>query len=86
MILVAVSDEDTTNLVSVFHKVGYVGNNQVDTQHLIIGEAEAGIDYDNVIAIFNGRHILADLLQTAEGDNAKLRIPISFCLCIFHIF
>ena len=63
MILVAVSDDDATQLTDAVGHVGDVRNDQVHTQHIRLGEHEAGIDENEVIAQFEDHHVLADLSQ-----------------------
>ena len=78
MILVAVRDHDPTQLVDALGHVRHVGNDQIDAQHLLVGEHESGIDEHEVVAILQDHHVLADLAETAQrydGQSLRLRVP-----------
>ena len=74
VVLVAVGDEDGPQLVAVLLDVGDVRDDEVDAEHLLFGEHEAGVDDDHVVAVLEQHHVLADLAETAEGDDAELLI------------
>ena len=59
------------NLSRCCFDVGDVGDDEVDAEHLLVGEHEAGVDGDHVVAVLEQHHVLADLAETAEGDYAK---------------
>ncbi len=44
VVFVAVGDDDAPQLVAVLEDVGDIGDDQVDAQHLLFGEHEAGVD------------------------------------------
>ena len=69
MVLVAVGDEDAPDAVSVFQQVGEIGNDHVDAVHIVIGEAHAGVHHHHVVAVLIYGHVLADLVETAKGDD-----------------
>ena len=66
VVLVAVGDEEAAELLLVFRKIGDVRNDKVHAVHVVLGEAEAAVDDDHVLAVFQHGHVLADLIQTAE--------------------
>ena len=38
------------------------------------GEHDAGVDDDHVVGVFDDEHVLADLAETAEGNDAEIRL------------
>lgn len=38
---------------------------------VVLGEAEAAVDNDHVLAVFQHGHVLADLIQTAERNDLQ---------------
>ncbi len=75
VVLVAVRDHDPAHLVHVLEDVGVVGQDQVDPGMVFVGEHEAGVDDDEVLAVLDDRHVLADLVKPAERDDADRRGP-----------
>ena len=59
------------NLSRLLLDVADVRDDEVDAEHLLFGEHEAGVDGDHVVAVLEQHHVLADLAETAEGDDAK---------------
>jgi hypothetical protein len=47
-----------------------IGDDQVHPQHLLLGEHEAGVDDDEVAGELQHHHVLADLPQSTQGDDA----------------
>ena len=66
MVLVAVGDDDTAELLLVLQNIGVVGKNQVDTGLGVIREHETGIDEHHVVAALEDRHVLADAVKAAD--------------------
>ena len=71
VVLMRVREEDAAHLRLVVLQVGDVGDDEVDAEHLLVGEHQAGVDDDHVVALLDGHHVLADLANTAERDHAK---------------
>jgi hypothetical protein len=69
MIFVTMGQEDRANLVPVIDKIGHIRYNQINPQHIILRKGETGIENDDVIAILENGHILADFTQAAKGNN-----------------
>ena len=69
MVLMPVGQEHAADLVFVFDQVRHVGNDQVDAVHFLIREAKAAVDDDDILAVFKYGHILADLVETAKGND-----------------
>jgi hypothetical protein len=68
VVLVAVRDDDAAQLVFVLEQVSYVRYEKVDSQHLVLGEHHAAVDDEDVFAVFDGHHVLADFAEAAEWD------------------
>ena len=73
VILVAVGDDHTADAVAVLLQIGHVGDHQIHTGHLVlVGEADAAVDDDDVLTILYYGHVLAHLVETAQGDDPQL--------------
>ena len=73
VILVAVGDENTAHAVAVLQHIGEIRNDGIHARHGLIRENLAAIDDDNVVAVFVGRHVLADFAHAAQRDHAQSR-------------
>ena len=71
MILMPVGDEQTPPPAAVFHQIADVGNDAVDAVHIIAGEGHTAVHHDDLAAVFIGGHVLADLVETAKGNDFK---------------
>ena len=71
VVLVGVGDEERPDLGAVLLEVGDVGDDEVDAEHLLVGEHEAAVDDDDVVAVLEDVHVLADLPHPAERDDAE---------------
>ena len=69
MVLVAVGDEKAADAVPVFYQIRHVGNHQVDAVHVPVREAHAAVHHDDLAAVLIDGHVLADLVQTAKGND-----------------
>ena len=71
MVLVSMGDKNAPDLALIFNKVADIGNDHVDTVHVIVREAHAAVhDYD-VPAVLVRREVLADLIETAQRNNLQ---------------
>ena len=69
MIFMAVGQHYGLDFVLIFNQVGYIRYDQINAQHILIGEHQAGI-YDQYLVIYTyNRHVLADFTQSAQGNN-----------------
>ena len=69
VVLVRVGEDDRAHAPAV--QVAEVGQQDVHAQVLVTREGEPGIDDDGVLAGLVDRHVLADLAEAAEGDDAE---------------
>ena len=67
-------DDDATELVLVLQNIGVVRKHEVDAGLIVVGEHEARVNQDHVIAALEGGHILSDAVETAERDDSQGRL------------
>ena len=79
VVLVTVSDDDGAELVLALHDVGEVGQDQIDPGVIVVGEHDAGIDDDHVVTELDDGHVLADLVEPAERDDAEALLLLEAC-------
>ena len=72
VVLVAVGEDDRLDVVGAVAQVGEVGQDEVDPEHLGGREHQAGVDDDDPAVVLDHGHVLADLPQPAEGEDAEL--------------
>ena len=72
VILVSVRQKDAADLLLVLFEVGDVRDDQVNAQHIFVRECDAAVHDDDVVAVLDHGHVLADLVQTAERGDADL--------------
>ena len=66
-----VREDDAAHLLLVLLQIGDVGDDEIDAQHLLVREHEARVDDDDVVALFEREHVLADLADTTERDDPQ---------------
>jgi hypothetical protein len=71
VILVGMGDEERTDVGAALLEVGDVGDDEVDAKHLLVGEHQAAVDDDDVVAVLEDVHVLADLPYPAERDDPQ---------------
>ena len=69
----AVRDHDAAQLVLVLQHIGVIGQHQVDAGLRVVGEHEARVDEHHVLAALEHRHVLADTVKAAQGDDLERR-------------
>ena len=82
VILMPVSKQVAANVIPLAHQVGYIRNNEINTQHIFLGEDAAAVNHNNIIAVFQHGHVLADFIDTAQGNNSKFP---HFVRCSAHL-
>ena len=71
VVLVAVGDEEPPDAGAVLDEIRHIGNDQVDAVHVVPGEGHAAVHHDDLAAVLIGGHVLADLVETAQGDDLQ---------------
>ena len=74
VVLVGVGDQERLDVGAALLEVGDVGDDEVDAEHLLVGEHEPAVDDDDVVAVLEDVHVLADLAHPAERDDAERRM------------
>ena len=46
-----------------------VGEHEVDAEHVVARELDAAVEHDDLAAVLDGGHVLADLAEAPEGDD-----------------
>ena len=67
----AVREHDCPDLALTLAQVLEVGQNEVDAEVLVAREGEAGVDDDDPVVALHHRHVLPDLAQAAERNDAR---------------
>ena len=71
VVLVGVGDEERLDVGAALLEVGDVGDDEVDAEHLLVGEHQSAVDDDDLVAVLEDVHVLADLAHPAERDDAE---------------
>ena len=74
VVLVGVGDQERLDVGLALLEVGDVGDDEVDPEHLLVGEHQPAVDDDDVVAVLEHVHVLADLADAAERDDSKGKI------------
>ena len=74
VVLVRVRDEEGLDLLAALLEVGHVGHDEVDAEHLLVGEHQAAVDDHDLVAVLEDVHVLADLAHPTERDDAQDRV------------
>ena len=69
VVLMAVGDDDATDLVGIALDVGKIGDNDVNAGHIGVGEGKSAVQYDHIIGAFKDGHVLADLVEASQRDD-----------------
>jgi hypothetical protein len=68
----AVGDEDGPDALLLVPQVAVVGDDEVHPVHVRLGEHQAGVYDQDVLAVLHGHHIFADFPQSSQGDDAQV--------------
>ena len=70
VVLVAVGDHHAPDpFFLIFQIFDVIRDDQVDAQHIMVGEHNARVDDQDVAAVFDSRHIFSNFPQSSEGDD-----------------
>ena len=69
MILMTVGDENTLDFVGILNSIAEIGNNQINAEHIGIGERKSAVNEYHITLTLIERHILADLVKSAQKCN-----------------
>ncbi len=65
MVLVSVGDEDSTNAISMLAQVGQIWDQEVDTEHVLFGKPDSGVDNDDIGTVLQQEQILANFAESS---------------------
>ena len=71
MVLVTVREHQSAHLVAIGFKIRNIRHDDVDAEHIFVGETEPAVDYQYVAAVFEQSYVLADLADSAERDDLQ---------------
>ena len=71
VVLVRMGDEERLDVGAPVLEVGDVGDDEVDAEHLLVGEHQSAVDHDDLVAVLEHVHVLADLAHPAERDDSE---------------
>ena len=74
VVFVPVGYQNRLDLVAVLNKVRDIGDDEIDSGHVLLGKQDARVDDHGLIAVLNDHHILADLAEAAQRDDAQRSI------------
>jgi hypothetical protein len=69
VVLVTVGDEDGANAIRVLSEIGYVGNGEVDSGHVIFREEDSGVNDYDVVFVLQRHHVLSDFPQASQRND-----------------
>jgi len=70
VVFVTMGDDDRPDCLELIAQVGPVRDDKVHPQHVALREHDAGINDDGVAPVLEHQHVLADLPQSPQGDDA----------------
>ena len=86
VVLVGVGDEERLDVGAALLEVGDVGDDEVDAEHLLVGEHQSAVDDDDLVAVLEDVHVLADLAHPAERDDAERLVVVGWGhRCPWHV-
>src|SRR3990170_2910414 len=71
MVLMPVGKDYPLYFFLVVENVGKIGNDKINTKHILFREHKSCINDDDVIAVFKDCHVEAYLLNTAKGNHRQ---------------
>ena len=78
VILVGMGDEERLDVGAALLEVADVGDDEVDAEHLLVGEHQAAVDDHDLVAVLEHVHVLADLAHPAERDDSERLVVVGW--------
>ncbi len=75
VVLVAVGDEHPPDPLPVPDEVGEVGDDHIHPQKVVVGEGQAAVHHQDVLAALVNGNVLPDLPKAPQGDNLQGGAP-----------
>lgn len=79
VVLMSVGNENSPELRRIFFKIGKIGKHKIDPRHFLVREADAAVDHDHFVAVFDHGEILSDLPDPAQHHDPKRVAFFLFC-------
>ena len=76
MVLMPVGEDDGLNLFAILQQIRNIGNHEINSQHIVLGEHQSCVDQQNLIVHAKNRHIFADLPQAAQRNDLQLLLSL----------
>jgi uncharacterized protein YciU (UPF0263 family) len=73
VIFVTVRYEQRAELVDAFAQIRKIVDDDVDAEHVVVGEHQAAVDHHDVVARLDDGHVAADFAAPAERDDSEVR-------------
>ena len=86
VVLMAVRDHVAAQLFQVALEVGRVRDDQINAQHVVIREGYAAVNDQNVVAVLDHGHVLADLIEAAKRYNLQFFFHDCFITFLYSSF
>ncbi len=77
MVLVAMGDDEASELLPVLLQIGHIRDYHVDARHVVVRERQTAVDDDDVLPVFEEGHILSDLAHAPQGDELQFGFFLS---------
>ncbi len=71
VVLVAVREDDPPHLVRALREVRDVRDDEVDPEHLRLGEGQPAVDHQDLVIDLDDGDVLPHLADAAERDDAQ---------------
>ena len=71
-------NDNSPYIICVFNQLTHIGDDQVDTEHVIVRKCQPGIDDNNIIALLDNGHVLTDFTQASQRNYKKFFLLSQF--------
>ena len=76
MVLMSVSENDSSHSVLVFNYISEIRNYYIHAGHIHIRECKTAVKNKHIIAAFKHCHILADLIESSKRNHSYRILPV----------
>ena len=66
MVFVSMRQDDAPYFALVFNKIRKIGNDDIDTVHVVVGETKPTVNDEDVAAVLIDGEIFTDLVESAQ--------------------
>ena len=80
----AVRDDVAAQLVDIALEVGRIRDDEVYAEHVVVRERDAAVDDDDISAVLDHSHVLADLVETAERYDLQFFFHNGFITFLYQ--